>query len=293
MSQPLYSHELLRTLITVVDKGSLAKAAAILNQTQPAISLQIKRLEEHANQALFEKLGRQLHPTQAGLTLAEYARKIIALNLEAANALNGHQIDGRLRLGVPQDFAEEHLPDVLRRFSSTHPRIHLEVRVERNQQLVKGIASDEYDIAVTQVDKDFQWNVEQKSQLHLLGQEPLLWLASTGFHHDSDALPLVLLEPPCMFRSRAIDALDTAKIKYRIAYITSSLAGVRAAVEGGLGITARLASKQDQTKRMTRISITGDKRLPKLGTLKTYLFKSMTKKSRASETLFELIREPR
>jgi DNA-binding transcriptional LysR family regulator len=287
----MYSHELLRTLITVVDKGSLAKAAIALHQTQPAISLQIKRLEEQANQALFEKLGRQLHPTQAGLTLAEYGRKILALNLEAANALNGHQVDGRLRLGIPQDFAEEHLPTVLRSFSATHPRVHLEVRVERNQHLAKSIANDEYDIAVTQVDQDFRWQVEHKSQLCLLRQEPLLWLAASSFQHDSEALPLVLLEPPCMFRARAIAALDTAQIKYRIAYITASLSGVRAAVEGGLGITARLASKQDQARRLTKINAAGDKRLPKLGTLKTYLFKSTTKKSRASETLFELIRE--
>jgi DNA-binding transcriptional LysR family regulator len=57
----------------VVDKGSLAKAASMLHQTQPAISLQIKRLEEHANQSLFEKVGQQLQPTQASIKLTAFS----------------------------------------------------------------------------------------------------------------------------------------------------------------------------------------------------------------------------
>jgi DNA-binding transcriptional LysR family regulator len=285
----LYSHELLRTLVTVIDEGGSASAAKHLHQTQPAISLQIKRLEEQAGQALFEKIGRQLHPTAAGLLLAEYGRKMLALNLEAAQALKGHELDGLLRLSAPQDVAEDYLPSVLGKFSASFPRMKLEVKVERNQQLVKGIANHEYDVAVVTVDQQFAWQPDQLTSLKQLGSVKMQWLAASSFSVDTGPLPLVLLEPPCLFRTKAITALDFAKINYRIAYITASLAGLRAAVEAGLGVTARLASSEDYSRNIEPFSKLPPLKLPKLGSLKTYLYQSLDKRTAATQLLCDLL----
>jgi DNA-binding transcriptional LysR family regulator len=285
-----YSHELLRTLVTVIDSGGFAKAAEILNQTQPAISLQIKRLEEQTEQALFEKVGRQLQPTAAGYRLAEYGRKILAINLEAVQAMQGFQLDGLIRLSAPQDIAEDYLPDVLGKFVAAYPRMQLEVKVERNQQLVKGIANHDYDVAIATVDKQFQWQPEQRVNLKRLNSLNMQWLAAANFSLPvDDVLPLVLLEPPCLFRTRAIEALDAAQLKYRIAYITASLAGLRAAVEAGLGVTARLASREDYSRNIEPITRMPLQRLPKLGSLNTYLYHCPDKRTSATQLLCELL----
>jgi DNA-binding transcriptional LysR family regulator len=285
----LYGHELLRTLVTVIDEGGSARAAKLLHQTQPAISLQIKRLEEQAGQALFEKIGRQLQPTAAGRLLAEYGRKMLALNLEATQALQGHEVDGLLRLGAPQDIAEDYLPSVLGKFSAAFPKMKLEVRVERNHQLVKGIINREYDIALVTVDQQFAWQPEQLKALKHVCSVKMQWLAASAFSGDTSPLPLVLLEPPCLFRTRAIAALELAKIDYRIAYITASLAGLRAAVEAGLGVTARLASREDYSRSIEPISKLPTTKLPKLGAFKTYLYQNLERKTTATQLLFELL----
>jgi DNA-binding transcriptional LysR family regulator len=285
MNHRLYSHELLRTLVTVIDEGGLAKAAVVLHQTQPAISWQLKRLEEQAQQALFEKVGRQLRASAAGKLLADYGRKILALNLEATQALQGHELDGVIRLGAPQDIAEDYLSDVLAKFSAAFPRMQLEVRVERNQQLVKGIVDHDYDVALVTVDREFLWQPEQKQSLKLIGAVKMQWLATNQFDFGLLPLPLVLLEPPCLFRTRAIAALDAAKIEYRIAYITASLAGLRAAVEAGMGVTARLASREDYARNIEPVSSLQSFKLPKLGSLKTYLYQTPHKKTPAIQLL--------
>jgi DNA-binding transcriptional LysR family regulator len=289
MNHRLYSHELLRTLVTVIDEGGLAKAAILLHQTQPAISLQLKRLEEQAQQALFEKVGRKLRPSAAGNLLATYGRKILALNLEATQALHGHELDGVIRLGAPQDIAEDYLSDVLAKFSAAFPRMQLEVRVERNQQLVKGIVDHDYDVALVTVDRNFLWQSEQKQSLKLIGTVKMQWLAANQFDSGSLPLPLVLLEPPCLFRTQAIAALDAAKIEYRIAYITASLAGLRAAVEAGMGVTARLASHEDYARNIEPVSTLQSFKLPKLGSLKTYLYQTPHKKTAAIQLLCDLL----
>jgi DNA-binding transcriptional LysR family regulator len=289
MNHRLYSHELLRTLVTVIDQGGLAKAAIVLHQTQPAISLQLKRLEEQAQQPLFEKVGRQLKPSSAGQLLADYGRKILALNLEATQALHGHELDGVIRLGAPQDIAEDYLSDVLAKFSAAFPRMQLEVRVERNQQLVKGIVDHDYDIALVTVDREFLWQPEQKQSIKQLGTVKMQWLAANQFDLRAQPLPLVLLEPPCLFRTRAIAALDAAKVEYRIAYITASLAGLRAAVEAGMGVTARLASREDYARNIEPVSSLQSFKLPKLGSLKTYLYQTPQKNTAAIELLCGLL----
>jgi DNA-binding transcriptional LysR family regulator len=299
MNNHLYSHELLRTLVTTIDEGSFVKAANLLHQTQPAISLQIKRLEEQAGQALFSKVGRQLVPTAAGKLLADYGRKMLALNLEATHALKGHELDGVLRLSAPQDIAEDYLPDVLSKFSAAFPRMKLEVRVERNQQLVKGITNNDYDVALVTVDRLFVWQFEQLRCLKLINAVKMQWLAASTFLFETSPLPLVLLEPPCLFRTQAIAALDAAKIEYRIAYITASLAGLRAAVEAGLGVTARVVSREDYARSIEPISALNASKvigsdlkalkLPKLGSLKTFLFQTQSNRTAATQLLCNLL----
>jgi DNA-binding transcriptional LysR family regulator len=92
------------------------------------VSHQVKRLEVQLGQTMFARAGRRMVLNEAGLLLVAHARKIMATQQDALLALKGHSADGVVRLGVPQDYVEDTLPDVLRRFSQHYPRIRLEVR---------------------------------------------------------------------------------------------------------------------------------------------------------------------
>jgi DNA-binding transcriptional LysR family regulator len=291
-SRHLFGHDLLRALVAIADAGSFAKAAKSLHLTQAAVSLQIRRLEEQTEQPLFERAGRNMVLTDAGRVLVEYARKIIALNLEATHALQGRRLDGTLRLGAPQDIAEDFLPEVLRQFAAAFPRVRLEVRIERNQQLVKSIQRGEFDVAVTLTEETFTLENEAIGTLQKIAQPKMQWLSAQRANpiEAGEALPLVLLEPPCIFRTHALAALETAGVKYRVAYSTASLSGLRAAVEAGLGFTARLASRNDEAlgiapcaRRSAHVA------LPRLRSLQLILFRKKRAVAPAVDTLADLL----
>ena len=77
--------ELLRSFVTVVDLGGLTKAGEALGRSQPAMSLQLKRLEELAGAQLIRREGRSFALTEAGQRLIVYARQILCLNDEAVS----------------------------------------------------------------------------------------------------------------------------------------------------------------------------------------------------------------
>ena len=100
-------------------------------------------------------------------------------------------------------------------------------------------------------------------------------------------VPLVLLDAPCIFRSLAIEALDAHGIPWRIAYSTSSLSGLRAAVRAGLGITPRTATVREDGLHY----VPHRRKMPALGRLSLSLYGAKTSSSPAIIKLAELVRE--
>ncbi len=114
--------ETLRTLVAAMDLGSFARAAESVGRSQPAVSLQMKRLEQQVGHPILRKQGRGLALTETGDVVLAYARRILDLNDEALTAVKGTGvIAGTVRLGLPQDLAESWLPAVLARFARAHP----------------------------------------------------------------------------------------------------------------------------------------------------------------------------
>jgi Bacterial regulatory helix-turn-helix protein, lysR family len=97
--------DVLRTLVTTHDVGGFAQATARLGRTPSAISLQMKRLQEELGTPLFRKHGRTLKLTEAGETALGYARRMLALNDELLETMQGATLAGTVRIGAPQDFA--------------------------------------------------------------------------------------------------------------------------------------------------------------------------------------------
>src|SRR5271154_2784372 len=111
----------LRSFLAIVDTGSFTRAAGSGNKTQSAVSMHIRRLEEQLGCALFVKQGRGAKLTSEGEQLIDYARRIMQAEAGAMAALSRKGLKGAVRLGIPDDYAEAFLADILTRFNHVPP----------------------------------------------------------------------------------------------------------------------------------------------------------------------------
>ncbi|WP_395457862.1 LysR substrate-binding domain-containing protein (plasmid) [Azospirillum melinis] len=229
---PPFDLDLLRSFVTIVDSGGFTRAAERLGRTQSTISLQIKRLEDGLGKRLFLREGRGLDLTPDGEVLLTYARRLLGMAGEACALLMEPEVGGVVRLGTPEDFATAHLPDVLWRFSRAHPQVALEVQCDFTVNLLDRFARGEYDLVLCKREPQGPAGGVR------VWREPLFWVASDRLILDAGApVPLVLAPAPDIHRKRAIDALDAHGRPWRMAYTSPSLAGIKAAVTAGLGVT--------------------------------------------------------
>ena len=107
--------ELLRTFTTIVDLGGFTLAGALLGRSQPAISLQVKRLEGLLGITVFQR-NNGLQVTEEGEVLLGFARRMLDINDSAVTRLAKSRISGQVRLGIPNDFEVSFLPRLLSQF---------------------------------------------------------------------------------------------------------------------------------------------------------------------------------
>lgn len=223
----------LRSMIAGVEFGSFARAATALGRSQSAISMHLKKLEQQTGQVLFRRSGRGLVPTEAGEMLLAHARRILALNDAALERLGTAAQPAAIRLGLPQDFFEDVMPDVLQAFAERHPGTHVEVRAGRNHALAQEVRAGQLDAALAFFPQGSDGQGERIATL------PLVWIGAKGSQAAETPLPLVLFDHPCLFRQTALRGLDQAGRAWRLALTTPSLPGLWAALRTGHGLTAR------------------------------------------------------
>jgi DNA-binding transcriptional LysR family regulator len=230
--------DVLRSFATGIELGSFAKAADRLARSTSAVSAQLKKLEDQAGTPLLRKSGRGMALTEAGEVMLGYARRLLELNDEAVSAVRGVQLEGRVRLGLQEDFGESVLPEVLGRFRRAHPRLRVEVHLARNTVLMQSLQTGRLDLALA-------WETDQATphaeHVHTL---PMRWIVGgneqiAALHDNHEPVPLVVLDAPCLMRTAATQALDRAGVAWRIAFTSPSLAGTWAAVKAGLGVSVR------------------------------------------------------
>lgn len=229
--------DVLRTLVAAQQLGGFNRAADQIGRSQSAVSQQIRKLEEQVGEPLFRKQGRGLAPTEAGDVILGYARRILELNDEAVAALHGRAVAGVVRFGLPADFAEAWLPLALGRFKRSHPAVRIEATVDRNRRLLDRLDRDELDLVLTLGNGGRQ-------DAARLASLPMVWIGPGSGEPVwglGEPIPLAVYEAPCFFRAAGQTALDHAGVPWRIAFTSTSLHGLWAAVEAGLGVTLRTA----------------------------------------------------
>lgn len=227
----------LKSFIAIAETGTFSKAADNVGRTQSALSLQIKKLEDALGCQLFERAARHVTLTGQGEIFLGYAKQMLSLQREAFSRLKEPDVAGEIRFGTPEDFATHYLPDVLASFRHHHPRIQLKVECDLTLNLMKGFERGDFDVILVKRDPQ---TVKGGSKVW---REPLVW-AAADYYRPENPLSLVLSPQPCIYRARALAALDRAKKPWHISYTSPSLAGTLAAVKAGLGITVLPANMQ-------------------------------------------------
>ena len=246
--------DLLRAFVAVAEHRSFTRAATALHRTQSAASTQIKRLEDRLGAPLFHRTTSHVELTPAGERLLGYARQMLALNDEAVGRVRLHTVEGVVRLGVMDDYGSIVIPPILARFASGHPQI--EIRMET------GLTST----MVDRIGRDFDLVIAMHAKGHregtLLCREQPIWVAAPDIPVEkADPLPVALYPQGCLFRQWASEALNKSKRRWRLAFVSHSLAAVEAITRQGLAITVVKAGMCPESLR--RLSIKdGLPRLP-------------------------------
>lgn len=221
----------LRTFVAISDTGSFTRAADIVHKTQSAVSMQMKRLEERIGRPIFDRDGRASKLNGDGERLLDYARRIVRLNSECVASFAETDLVGRVRFGLPDDYADRYLPEILAAFARSNPRAEVTVVCEPTPLLVQGVRDGEIDLAIIT-------HVDGHTASEVVRVEQLLWVTS-GRHgvHDESPVPLALGRHTCAWRSAATEALSEAGRSFRMAYVSWYSTAVSAAVMAGLAVS--------------------------------------------------------
>lgn len=251
--------DVLRSFVLGIELGSFAKAANRLGRSTSAVSAQLKKLEEQIEQPIVRKSGRGMVLTPRGETLFSYAKRLLALNDEAATAVRGANLEGSVRLGLQEDFGENLLTEALGSFARAHPLVRIEARVARNAELIDLASNGQLDLALA-------WDSGQSlPYTRFVAALPMCWIGRENENPSlqGEPLPLIAFESPCLMRSAATGALDRAGIPWRLAFTSASLSGIWAAVGAGLGLTVRTPAGLPKHLRV----VDGMPELPTIGLL--------------------------
>lgn len=220
---------LLRSFVAIIDTGSFTRAGERVHLTQSTISQQIRRLEQQLGCPLLDRSGRQVVATAEGEKLLGLARRILALLAQAEEQVSEGSIS--LSLGVPEDFAAGAITPVLAAFARDYPEVRLEVQSGLSHEIWQRFGAGELDLALVK-------QTRGKGSPLASWREPLVWVDSRDWPaRERDPLPLVVFPSEGLYRRQMTEALDGLGRRWRIAYVSASLASLQGAVSAGIGVS--------------------------------------------------------
>lgn len=222
----------LECFIAASDTESFTKAAHKVGRTQSAVSQQVLKLEDILKKQLFTR-GKTLSLTDEGEIFLSYARRIFALHKEVLDRFKEPDLQGRVRFGLPENFANLYLSDVIADFSRIHPLVLLEAECDLTVNLFTKFKQKKLDLALLKMScpEDFPNGVDVWS-------EPLKWVGDKSCLEKGKPIPLILSPSPCVYRSAALKSLEEVGLSWRVVFTSTSHSVISSAVKAGMGITA-------------------------------------------------------
>lgn len=233
----------LRSFLAFVETGSFTRAAKQISRTQSAFSAQMRKLEDETGSTLFEKDGRNLVLSEAGLRLSTHAQDLVLLHDDALSKMKRHQDKRALKLGCPEDYNETILPTLVAALQASEPACSIQIFSEPSCHLRQKLDIGELDAAILTRSPDSEegyWLVADQG----------VWIAAPDFRYDEQMpLPLVLFQADCKYHAAAIDGLNKRATPYQLLACCNTASAQRSLVSKRLGIGAmgRLSVSTDLT----------------------------------------------
>lgn len=274
--------DLLRSFVSVAQLNSITKAGELLGRSQPAITLQMQRLEELVDETLLVRNGKNMDLSEAGDRLYEYANQILSLNDLAVSEFSKSAVTGKIRLGIPSEFATVLLPKIVSRFAKAYPNVTLEVNCELSKNLLTKSGKASHDLILALQDDP---NAKDSA---LVKTDPLVWVAGSDMTSQKvSVVPLIVASQGCIYRNRAIRMLDRSRQPWQIVYTNPDLTGIQYAIQEGLGVTVLAKSTVPDNLKILRPS----PRFPELGDVGiSLLFTGRHRKNEALQLLAEYLK---
>lgn len=226
--------ELLRTYVTVVDLRSFTRAAHALGVTQPAVSAQIKRLQQILGGELMDKRAPGVALTPFGENVLAHARRLLAINDRILSVAGTTSATAQtLGVGVPGNFVGDPLWRTFAWSRALRPDIRFHVRSSHSELLLRDLQQGELDVVLTLS------NPGPHAEAHFHWTEELVWVRAPLTRVDPD-LPVPLVSPGerCLTHRQVVDALERAGRDYILPFADTCLVGLTAAAGAGLGVMA-------------------------------------------------------
>ncbi|MGR3313269.1 LysR family transcriptional regulator [Roseovarius indicus] len=223
----------LRSFVAVAEQGGVTRAAAALNLTQSAVSMQLKRLEELLGQELLDRSNRRIALTGSGELLLTYARRLVDLNDEAVGRLTDEVYEGEIVLGAPYDIVYPVVPQVLKRFNAIYPRVKVHLKSSSTLKLLDAKRRGEADLILTTEE-------EPGPGGETLTEMPLRWVgAPGGLSWKRKPLKLAFCNV-CIFRAGVLRRVDAQGIEWEMVIDSDDDRSVEALISADLAVGALL-----------------------------------------------------
>ena len=256
----------LQSFVTVVSEGSMTEAANKLYLTQPAISQQIRNLEEDLGVELLLRGTRTIRPTLQGELLLEHARRILQMVQQAETAIKvlGSQLSGHLRIGTLNSLGVQLVSPVVGRLLKLNPKVSFRVEFDEQSHLVERFNQGDFDLLI--LPEGALPELEQAQSKLLLKEEMCLVGSSKDTHipkqirmNEIHQFPLMQLtrEFPD-FENQLVQRLNQISENPRINFSTSNVGTLKKVIESGLGwgfLPLMAVKKQIRSGRMIHVQV--------------------------------------
>jgi len=219
-----------QAFIRIAELGSFTLAADVMQTTQAAVSLKLKRLEDRLGWRLVERTPRHVELSAQGAAFLEHARALLEVHDRALAAFAGAR--QRLTIGISDHVAGPELPALIARMNAQDPQLLIEIRIGSSGDLLQSFDRRELDTVIVRLHAG-------RSDGELLAEEKFGWFAAPGWQHRADEpLPVATLAEPCGVRVMSSQLLDAAAVPWTEIFVGGGVAAVVAAVMAGLGVAA-------------------------------------------------------
>jgi DNA-binding transcriptional LysR family regulator len=231
--------QFLHTFIAVVDHGSMAAAARVLNITPAAVAQQIHTLERQIGAPLIARAGRTVSVTEAGTRILERARAVLRDVADLRTVANDDRMAGELRIGASTTALTGILPEILARTVARFPRISVFIKPGYSIDLHRAVETGELDAAIV---LQAPFTLHKTCGWQLLREEPLVVLAPRNLA-DRDPHELLATEPLIRYDRnqwggrKADEYLRAARIRPHERFELNALNAIAVMVDRGLGVS--------------------------------------------------------